>query len=919
MTIALATRRMRSIVLCCLVGFCTSNPAFAQISGDKVHLDIPAQSLSTALTQFGRETGTEIVFTPDAVSQKVSAAIKGDFAKERAIALLLAGTGLTYRVTAQGAIVINAVAGSKASGAGSVAGDQATRVAQSSAAGQSQTNTDGPQNTNTSTSQSVSEKDKLSEIVVTGTHIRGAAPVGSAITIYSREDLDQSGAATVDQFARTMTENFSSVDGIANGFSNAQFALFPAANAFSGASFDLHGIGPQATLTLLNGQRLAPAGIDGSLSDTSMIPLSAIDHIEVLNDGASAIYGTDAVAGVVNIITRKDFDGAETTYQHAAATQGGAIENTASQLLGHAWTSGNVLFDYEYDDQGGLDASQRDYIAPFGGPNSLIPESRRNSVFLIGNQSISSNTNVSGSASYSERNYVIDSYANSVADSFTESVFSPGTVRQYGGTLTLDQALFRDWHAVVTGNYSRIEQSTTYDINESGSFTSQSQFADTDSIGVDASLTGGVFSLPAGLVKAALGISYRKEGFDSTESTTSDGTTTQYGGVTSALERHVRSVYGELFIPVVGPSNELFGVRRLELSASARYDDYSDFGSTTNPKVGFLWELISGIDLRGSYGTSFRAPLLSELGALQTALTRPAADPTSPTGSSDLLELGGGNPDLRPENSRSYTVGLDFKPEWIPTLSVSATYFHIVYDDRVTTPPLSCFTCFLTDPQASGFVTRNPPLSLVESYFNSPIFEHDFAGKGPGGVSVIFDNEFANIATTRTEGIDFSEALKIPTDHHGSFVWSSALDLLLKNEFQPIATLPASTLLNTYGEPTKWKGRTNLAWTGHGFTASGTLNFVGSYNNTLFVPEGHVASWTTADMHLSYSTGESNGPRALHGIKVSLNLLNIADRRPPYAPIPPTDLLPGVPPIPFDSTNASPVGRLLSVQIAKRW
>jgi len=127
----------------------------------------------------------------------------------------------------------------------------------------------------------------LTEIVVTGTHIRGAAPVGSPVTVYNREDIEQSGAASMDQFARQMPENFSSTDNVANHVSQANSGRFGQSsldNAFGGSSFDLHGLGSTSTLTLLNGHRLAPAGLTGLLTDSSLIPLSAIDRIEVLSD-----------------------------------------------------------------------------------------------------------------------------------------------------------------------------------------------------------------------------------------------------------------------------------------------------------------------------------------------------------------------------------------------------------------------------------------------------------------------------------------------------------------------------------------------------------------------------------------------------------------------------------------------------------
>lgn len=154
----------------------------------------------------------------------------------------------------------------------------------------------------------------LREVVVVGTHIRDEIPVGASITVYDAQDLQSAGGVSLENLGRRMTANFSGADSLATLNTNGDVGNLrqgAASNVFGGAGFNLLGLGPGATLTLLNGHRLAPAGLDGSITDISLIPLSAIDHIEVLTDGASAVYGADAVAGVVNIVTRSALEGAD--------------------------------------------------------------------------------------------------------------------------------------------------------------------------------------------------------------------------------------------------------------------------------------------------------------------------------------------------------------------------------------------------------------------------------------------------------------------------------------------------------------------------------------------------------------------------------------------------------------------------------
>ena len=154
-------------------------------------------------------------------------------------------------------------------------------------------------------------------IVVTGTRIRGARIIGDTISL-DRETIVEAGQIDLGEAIRSLPQNFSGGQnpGIGSG------AGFANSNVNSASSANLRGLGPDATLTLLNGHRLpydsAFAGVD-----ISSIPLAAVDRIEVVPDGASALYGSDAVAGVVNVILRRDFEGITTSAQIGASTDGG--------------------------------------------------------------------------------------------------------------------------------------------------------------------------------------------------------------------------------------------------------------------------------------------------------------------------------------------------------------------------------------------------------------------------------------------------------------------------------------------------------------------------------------------------------------------------------------------------------------------
>lgn len=765
---------------------------------------------------------------------------------------------------------------------------------------------------------------ELDEVVVTGTHIRGVAPVGSSLKVYSHEDIERSGAATMDQFARQMTDNFSNVDTLASQLSNASFAPSIGSgggNQFGGSAFNLRGLGPDATLTLLNGHRLPAAGKDGSVTDSSLIPLTAVDHIETLSDGASAIYGADAVAGIVNIVTRKDFEGAQTAARYGSATAGGAAQVTASQLFGTSWNEGSAFFNYEYDNQAGLDASQRNYIASQSGRYSLLPKNRRNSVFLSGRQDFG-DTTVSLDAIYSDRNSRTDLTQRSAV--LDQELTQGSSAKQSGVTMTLERPLFADWQGNLVGAYSTTRQESDNFTDVSGAVNETLHTltaADSHVTELNALANGSLFSVAAGAIKAAIGSSYRQERFNSTQGiTTTIGpiASSTLSGTPGAAERHVASAFAELLIPLFGKSNAVPGVQRLEISAAGRYDHYSDFGSTLNPKLGLVWEPVAGVAVRGSFGTSFTAPLLYQTSSAQQFRAIPFPDSTAPGGVTNVLQLVGGNPALEPEKSRSVTAGIDLKPAALRGSSLSLTYYKIDFDNRISTPPVAPAQSNIGNPILAPFVMRNPAAALVQSYFDSPNFQTDFTGQGPAAVQAIFNGVFANLASTQQSGIDLTAEFLWPASV-GDFDFSLSGERLLKNEFQAVATIPYFSLLNTFGEPAKWKGRGGMAWSHGPFAATLYVNYVSSYENSLLASPERIDSWTTADLSFAYRSASSPASFLLRDVSLALSIQNVTNARPPYVEIPAAALLPGQPFIPYDPANASPIGRYISLSVTKGW
>ena len=211
------------------------------------------------------------------------------------------------------------------------------------------------------------EPQQIERVTVTGSAIKRLdAETAVPVTVFKMKDLRQQGLTTVEQVMNTLTASQASL-----GTSQAVGA------STGGASFaDLRGVGANKTLVLLNGRRIANNAFDGSAPDLNMIPFAAIERIEVLRDGASALYGTDAIGGVINFITRKEYQGGTVTVgadvpQHA----GGKSQNANAGFgFGDLQEQGfNVLGFIDFQKQDRITGSQRPFNTRYAGGLSASP------------------------------------------------------------------------------------------------------------------------------------------------------------------------------------------------------------------------------------------------------------------------------------------------------------------------------------------------------------------------------------------------------------------------------------------------------------------------------------------------------------------------------------------------------------------
>ncbi|HLZ78585.1 MAG TPA: TonB-dependent receptor [Sphingomonas sp.] len=291
---------------------------------------IPAQDLGSALQEFTRISGARVVAASDLVAGRQSRAVEDVLSASDALSAILAGSGLHAELIA-GAYVL------RPDGKGGAA--KAPVVASM-------------------------------DIVVTGSRIHGSGPIGSPLTVIDRKTIEDSGRATVADYVQTLPQNFGG--GPNEGLTGTTARNGANSNVNYGASINLRGLGTASTLVLFDGNRPALGGAYGAFTDISLIPSVAIERIEILTDGASAIYGTDAVAGVVNVRFRDHFKGFE-THLYSGTADGAFGQLQLAQAAGTRWSGGGIMLAYQFDHRGGLAGADRrastEDLRPWGGPD----------------------------------------------------------------------------------------------------------------------------------------------------------------------------------------------------------------------------------------------------------------------------------------------------------------------------------------------------------------------------------------------------------------------------------------------------------------------------------------------------------------------------------------------------------------------
>lgn len=966
-----------------LVSMVFTNVAWADESNTKVKFNLLSDEFPKAILEFYRQSKIEVLFRPEEGLNHIhTQPVVGEYTPREALDIMLRGTGLRYAFGTEYAVAILQ-------------------------APPSEEPLPAPQKVEHRLAAAGSfVRNDLEMVTVTGSLIRGAVDVRAPIVEVTQKDLSYAPFPTVqDSLYQLPIMSL-----------NAPRADMDIYNNFNwGSAINLRGVGIGATLVLVNGHRQPLSGLNSDFVDVSNIPAAAVDRIEILPQGASATYGSDAVAGVVNVVLRGHFDGAQTSVHYGGAP-GGRDNITISQLLGTHWDSGNAMLVYEYQDSSALPTSARGYAASannasYGGrdylsfytdpgnvldPNTylpvyggsaassatspqlsstinyenkfaqydLFPQATQHSVYGTGRQEIGpaellaegrfTQRSTYESSTYDETTVTLgpSNPFNPFAGSYTSvdysfsKVFGPITyadeTRNYVGTLGARVSLPGDWQATLSETYGKerlysgqYNEPNLYELNvaavSSNAATAFNPFGVMNSAVLNSMRAeifnyatsgiesisfiadGPLFRLPAGSAKMAAGYERREESLVQSGWVTGPASSGQ-GSFYNSFSRHVNSAFTEFSVPLLGDPENMRAIPRLELTMAARYDDYSDFGHTVNPEFGIHWVPLDSLKLRASWGRSFRAPKLDDLYDTSNNASGLVVlpDPKSSTGQSLVLAMQGNNSDLRPETAKSWTAGFDVVPESDPELAVSLTYYSIDYTGQIAVPDTADpLDILLQESEWAAVITRNLTAAQIAAVCHRSDYQGSVVSCLASTPAAIVNYRPANLASTQTRGLDLNIHQKFTTAV-GFFNVDFMGNYAFHFDQRVTSTSPTVDILNTFQNPLKFRFRAVTAWDRHlpedsGLGAGLAVNFTNAYKDPGSTLSPDIGSLTTVDLQLRYHA--AGNLRWLGAMDFALNATNVFNQSPPFA-----DYLLG-----FDRANAQPLGRVLSLNVSKKW
>lgn len=825
-------------------------PAGAQAAQqDELAFNLPRQDLGDALRRVAGQAGIELYVSARDVDGRTAPPLTGKMTARKAIETLLRGTGLTARYD-KGAVII-----------GGRAGEEAPVEAPPEA------------------------------IIVTGTRIAGT-PAAVPVTEVSAKDIRDSGRTDLGEVARSLPQNFGG--GQNPGIGNSQGAPNENANANGASTFNLRGIGPNATLTLLNGNRFAYTGVS-SVIDVSAIPVSAVERIEIVTDGASAIYGADAVAGVVNILLKRDYDGLSAIARVGASTDGGNVQQQYGLLGGKSWSSGGLLAAYDYSKSTAIRAGDRDYAGAANPETTLFPAISRHSLLLSGHQAIGPDVTLAADLLYKKsRLRSATGYSLTIApEEFGLDNLSTSEI--FGIAPSLTAELGGDWRLKASGFFGTDRTGGFADLFFGGDLLGRTdKHFFNRNLALEAGLQGPLFALPAGDVRIAFGGGARRNHFFAASPT---------GDI--RRRRDNLFAYGELFVPLTAPAQDIAGLHRLSFTGALRFEDYSDAKTILTPKLAIVWEPVEILRLGASWGRSFKMPTLyQQYSGYSAVLARAARYGSGYPASADIIFAAGPDSRIGPERSKNLTLSAQLTPA--RGLELTAAWYRIDYSDRVA-PPIPSLLGVLDNPLYAGLVTLKPDAADLADIIDGALLGlENGAGRpyNPANVVAFIDARDRNIARQRYSGVDLAMRYRIEVAN-GKELTLSAAGSFLRSRQQLLPGAEWTSLAGTLFHPARFRGRAGLTYGGERFSLAAFVNHMSGLDDNRQAAVLRIPAYTTVDLTMRARVGS--------GTEISLAALNLFDAKPTaIATALPADT-------PFDTTNYSATGRFIGITVRQEW
>ncbi len=830
----------------------------------RIEYNIEAGDLGEALKTVSRLSGKEIIFHSEAVLGKTAPRLHGKFSADQAVRALLEGTGLTAQFR-KDVIIIR--------GRSESSGDLVDR----------------------STDQG--------DIVVTGSRIRGGEPV-SPVVVATRSGIEKQGISDLGTFARSLVQNYSggqnpSIPGGGQGTSE---------NVSSSSTLNFRGLGPDATLTLFNGHRVAYDAMSQGV-DISAIPLAALDRVEIVTDGSSALYGSDAVGGVANVIFRRDYDGATVSARLGGSTDGGDFEQQYNIVTGKRWTDGGFMLAYDFRDVTPITAKQRSYTQSNDPTDTLQSGERQHSVVVAGHQKITEQLSFEFDGQFNDRtsrlcvNYTVTDGCHGTGAEIQIST------RSWTLAPGLKLALANKWDLRLGSVFgeSRAEQLADVALGGSPYLTQRGIYTNRVQ-SFEASAEGPLFKLPGGSARLAFGGGMRKSKFILDIASIESGNAVP--SQKFVIDRTTSYGYGEISLPVISPSNSVPLVNRLSFTAAVRYENVSHVGDVATPKLGAIYAPTRDIAFKFSWGKSFKAPTQYQSGRPRSGYSQIGATayfPPSPV-SGTVLYVSGGNPDLKPERATNWTATASLTPSFIEGLRIDASYFRINYRERAVSPIPQNSLAF--SPVYAAYVTLNPSRDQVLAALSGITTLYDQGGGNPATANVvaIVTNYLQNAAIQKIDGVDLAIDYSFPTGSQDRINLHGAASYL-ESEQQLSANQPMVQLAGILYRPPHWRASSSVEWRHSNLSVSGVFSYIGGSLDNRLEPYVRVGDYKSIDMIAQYETAAEFG--VLSNMKFSLSALNIFNEKPAYIR---TTSVGGYH---YDSSNYPITGRFLSVTISK--